>query len=97
MNITMDDTRDTVTGNEMLAKLALLDEDASGTLQQMSLIIIDTLINKKGTIILMADVMGNGVAQIVAAGNPSLVPPLLYTASEAADAMFKKPEASTVQ
>ena len=97
MNIEMLEPPEEQEAAALMLKLELLDEDARGTLRQMSVVIIDTLLHKTGTVVLMSDVMGNGVAQIIAAGNPALVPPLLYTASEAADAMFKKPESSTVQ
>jgi hypothetical protein len=86
-----------VSPTELLEQLGLLDDDAKGTLHQMSLIIIATLLSKTGTVILMSDIKGDGVANIIAAGNPALVPPLMYTASEAADAMFKRPEGSTQQ
>lgn len=97
MNIEMIDPPATNPNADLMTKLAELDDEAKGTLHQLSLIIIDTLIHKKGTVLLMADVMGDGIAQIIAAGNPALVPPLLYTASAAADAMFKKPYESTMQ
>lgn len=97
MNIEMIEDPAAVHVTDLLAQIGLLDDDAQETLRQMSLVIIATLIGKTGTAILMADIKGDGVAQIIAAGNPALVPPLLYTASEAADAMFKRPAESTSQ
>ena len=97
MNIEMLEDEPELAMEQVKAKLDALGVDGKATLHQMSMIIIDTLLSGTGTAVLMADVLGDGVAQIVAAGNPALVPPLMYTCSEAADAMFKKPEASTVQ
>ena len=85
------------TTKEAAAMLVALSDDDQSVLRQMTITIINTLLHKTGTVVLMADVMGDGTAQIIAAGNPTLIPPLLYTASEAADAMFKKPESSTMQ
>jgi hypothetical protein len=96
MNIEMIDP-EAATPADLLAHIGLLDDDAQETLRQMTIVIISTLIHKTGTAILMADIKGDGIAQIIAAGNPALVPPLLYTASEAADAMFKRPAESTAQ
>ena len=97
MNIEMIDPPEIDRTSGLETRLYALDEDARGTLRQMTLVILDTLSSKTGTVVLMADVLGNGVAQIIAAGNPALVPPLLYTGGEAADAMFKRPAGSASQ
>lgn len=97
MNIEMIEPLEGTSRADLLAQVALLDEDARGTLQQLTEIIVGTLTQRHGTVVLMADVKGDGVAQIIACGNPALVPALLYTASAAADAMFKPTAGATVQ
>ena len=85
---------DTLNGMGMAQYLT--DEDKA-TLLQISVYAVEVLRRKEGALVFMVDVKGNGRAEIIASGNPDIVPALMYAAQPAADAMFKKPETSIIQ
>jgi hypothetical protein len=77
------------------ARFLLLDEEDQKITTDIMGHVLDTLEGETGTLITMVDVKGNGLAEMLACGNPLLIQPLLEGAGEVARRIFAQPEGLT--
>lgn len=69
-------------------KYAALDEEDKNVIDDMLEVAIEALSTGRGAAIMLVDVEGLGVAQMLAAGNQLLIEPLLRSADSVCDKVF---------
>jgi hypothetical protein len=80
---------------DMTKAFKQLDDDDQRVVADMMHRIVVTLEKGEGTVVLLMDVLGNGTAEVVAAGNPLLVEPLLRTAALVSERLFSQQDGYT--
>lgn len=78
--------------NKLIERYALLDEEDRMAIETIMGHAVDTLSSDSGTLIFMFDVNGDGTAEMLAAGNPLLIQPLLHSAGVVGTRIFAQPE-----
>jgi len=74
---------------EVNAMIATLDEAQRNCLQSVFELMVQTITNKRGSMVVVVDVFGMGHAQMLALGNTEMVPHLLDSTQKIANHLYK--------